>query len=354
MSADTPSSNQFTEAAVGLRVLAFIVSLAGICAASFLLWTTSSASDLAFVHSMQNIVRAGSTLCFSALALLIVLKAGDHPANVAMAAAIAVVFSVDTVSQVLFPYCSHSVSLLSALKLSLFILGAGFYLRASQMFPLPLDRFDVYGSPTVWGRTAFTRYPLALLLRSWITWVFVVSVTLLAFFAPFSGFFAAARIFLILVGIAYFHISFASGNPDVRRKVLWFLVGVLAVALLSVVDLGVKVTIGTSFSSEIREFVSLGLDVTSTLVILACLSTALFYAGAVSPTLVLRKTVVYGAIVTVFLFAFSVFQDLVIDSLVEGLGVSDRFMGAIMATLFGLAFYPVARRAEKLLRRKSD
>ena len=80
-------------------------------------------------------------------------------------------------------------------------------------------------------------------------------------------------------------------------------------------------------------------------------SMAVFYAGAISPTFVLRKTFVYGATIAVFLFVFSVLQELIISSLVDNLGVSDGLVGAIFAALFGLAFYPVTRRIERLVRR---
>jgi hypothetical protein len=257
------------------------------------------------VDVLQQAMQAGSTLIFGALALLIVLKAGDKPANVAMALAIAFVFSVDTIYRVLFPFCSDSLSLQHALRTSLFVLGAGFYLRASQMFPRPLVRADIS---------------------------------------------SLARIALILIGVAYFHISFRSGDPEVRRKVLWFLLAVLAVALLSTIALGIRTTIGPSMDYEMKATVSLVLSITNTLVLMMCFSAAVFYAGAISPEFVLRKTFVYGATVAVFLFAFSLLQELVVDSLVGNLGVADGLVSAIFATLFGLAFYPVTRRIERLFK----
>jgi hypothetical protein len=302
------------------------------------------------VDVLQQAMQAGSTLIFGALALLIVLKAGDKPANVAMALAIAFVFSVDTIYRVLFPFCSDSLSLQHALRTSLFVLGAGFYLRASQMFPRPLVRADISSSPTVWGRVAVARNILALLLPGWITWVFVVSVGVLAFVAPFAMSVPLARIALILIGVAYFHISFRSGDPEVRRKVLWFLLAVLAVALLSTIALGIRTTIGPSMGYEMKATVSLVLSITNTLVLMMCFSAAVFYAGAISPEFVLRKTFVYGATVAVFLFAFSLLQELVVDSLVGNLGVADGLVSAIFATLFGLAFYPVTRRIERLFK----
>ena len=98
-------------------------------------------------------------------------------AMVSQEVAIAVVFSVDTIFNVLFPYCATSGSLLYALRMSLFALAGGFYVRATQLFPLPLAQSGIYNSPTIWGRIAVTRYLLAKLLRPWVTWVMVVSVS---------------------------------------------------------------------------------------------------------------------------------------------------------------------------------
>lgn len=303
------------------------------------------------VSSLRITVQAISTILFSAFALLIVLRAGDERGNVALAIAIAVVFSVDTIFNVLFPYCATSGSLLYALRMSLFALASGFYVRATQLFPLPLSQSGIYNSPTIWGRIAVTRYLLAKLLRPWITWVMVVSVSALAFFAPFGSAVAVTRIALILVGVAYFHISFSSGDVIVRRKVLWFLLAVLSVVILSVISVGFRTTIGPSMGVETRSFVSLGINGASKLIMLACFSTAVFYAGAISPTLVLRKTFVYGAAIALLLFTFSVLQDLTIDVLVEGFGVSGRFLDAILGTTLGLAFYPITKRVESLLAR---
>jgi hypothetical protein len=298
---------------------------------------------------MQFTVMAISTIAFGVFALLIVVKGGNRPANVAMAVAIAVVFSVDTVYQVLFPYCTSSDSLLRVLRMSLFALGSGFYIRATQKFPAPLTVSDVNDSRTIWGRIAVTRSLLSWLLRPAVAWATVIALTVFGSYAPFDSSHAIARIVLILIGAIYFHMSYSSGDAEARRKVLWFFQGVMVIVILSIISLAFRTVFAQSVQAEIRDFVSLGLSVLHTLVLLACLSIAIFYAGAISPALVVRKTFVYGTVVAMLVFAFSVLQDVVIDSLVDGFGVSGRFMDAVLGTALGLAFYPITRRVEKVL-----
>lgn len=335
----------------GFRLLAMAVSSGGIIAAFVLLWTTWRIMELESVIAMQYTVRAVSTVTFGAFALLIVVKGGNNPANVAMAVFIAVAFSVDTVYQVLFPYCSGSDSLLRLLRMSLFTLGAGFYIRATQKFPKLLTPSNISDCSTVWGRNLVTRTVLSWLLRPAIAWSTVIALTVFGFYAPFGSSHAIARIIVILIGAAYFHISYSSGDSDARRKVLWFLQGVIAIAILSIIALALRTVLDQSAQTNVSDLVSLGLSVVQTLILLACFSIAMFYAGAISPELVVRKTFVYGAVVAMLLFTFSVLQEVLIDSLVDGFGVSGRFMNALLGTALGLAFYPITQRVEKVLSR---
>jgi hypothetical protein len=78
---------------------------------------------------------------------------------------------------------------------------------------------------------------------------------------------------------------------------------------------------------------------------------AVFYVGAISPGLIIRKTLVYGATTASLLLAFATLQAVITDTLVEFFGVTDRLASAFMGTMFGLAFQPLRRRVEDLLKR---
>lgn len=287
----------------GLRALAILVSLAGIAAAVVLLWLTWSTPGTELASRLSDTLRAGSSLLLPGLALLIVLRAGNEPSNLSMALAIGFAFSVDTFSRVLFPLCGDSRVAVIAVKLALFVFAAGFVIRASQLFPRRLVPNDIASSPTIWGRVRISRWVLTQLLRPWLTWLTVV------------------------------------------------VVAALAVLLFQLIALGIRATLGPSLPAETRQLLSLGLNVVLTLTLVTCFYAAVFHAGAISPELVLRKTVVYGATIAVLLFAFATVQAMISDALVDLLGIEDRAGSAMVGTMFGLAFQPLARWIQGALQR---
>ena len=87
------------------------------------------------------------------------------------------------------------------------------------------------------------------------------------------------------------------------------------------------------------------------LVMAICFAAAVFYAGAISPALIIRKTLVYGATVGLLLFLFAVVEIYVAHSLIHALHINDRFATAVLGALFGLAFHPLKHRIEHFLKR---
>jgi hypothetical protein len=75
-----------------------------------------------------------------------------------------------------------------------------------------------------------------------------------------------------------------------------------------------------------------------------------FYAGAISPALVIRKTFVYGATIALLLFTYATVEAFVANLLVDVIGVSDRFANALLGTVLALAFHPIKNRMEHALR----
>jgi hypothetical protein len=68
--------------------------------------------------------------------------------------------------------------------------------------------------------------------------------------------------------------------------------------------------------------------------------------GAISPTLVIRKTFVYGVTVALLLFAYATMEVFVANLLVDKIGVSNSFANALLGTLLALAFHPIKNRME--------
>ena len=82
-----------------------------------------------------------------------------------------------------------------------------------------------------------------------------------------------------------------------------------------------------------------------------CICAAVFYAGAISPALVIRKTLVYGATAALLLFVYATVEAYIVNVLVAVIGLNDRFASALLGTVLGLAFHPMKNRVEHLLRR---
>jgi len=76
-----------------------------------------------------------------------------------------------------------------------------------------------------------------------------------------------------------------------------------------------------------------------------------FYAGAISSALIVRKTLVFGATVGLLLFLSAVVEIYVAHSLIHALHVSDRFASAVLGAVFGLAFHPLKHRIEHFMQR---
>ena len=87
------------------------------------------------------------------------------------------------------------------------------------------------------------------------------------------------------------------------------------------------------------------------LTMVVCFAAAVFYAGAISPALIVRKTLVYGATVGLLVFLFAVVEIYIAHSLIHALHVNDRFASAVLGAIFGFAFHPLKRRIEHFLKR---
>jgi hypothetical protein len=81
-----------------------------------------------------------------------------------------------------------------------------------------------------------------------------------------------------------------------------------------------------------------------------CFAAAVLYAGAVSPALIIRETLVFGATVALLLFLFAVAEIYIAHMLIHALQVNDSFVSAVLGAVFGLAFHPLKHRIEHLLK----
>ena len=333
------------------RWLVVAVSGAGMLAAAaglVLIWTATA--DTPLPTRINESMVLGSALLLLGVAFLIAWRAGDHPPNVSMALAVAFIFG-NAAFMLLLEELRVNAAIGEPVAVLTFILGAGFYIRASQLFPRTLTPTDIALSPTIWARIKPLRLALIFFLRAPAVWVFVTGAMLLTVFVRNPHFAEAIRLIIVLMGLVYFYVMYRSGDVETRRKVLWFFEAALATLVIGLVAEGVNVVLHGTGSPTLRVVLSVSINSATCLAQVICISAAVFYAGAISPALVIRKTFIYGTTAALLLFTYATVEAFLVNIFVDVAGISDRFASALLGTLFGLTFHPIKNRMEHALRR---
>src|SRR5437762_9655556 len=331
------------------RWLVIAVSGAGMLAAAatlVLIWMADTPLPTRINESMV----LGSALLLLGVAFLVACRAGDHPPNVSMALAVAFI-NGNAAFMLLLEELRVNAAIGEPVAVLTFILGAGFYIRASQLFPRTLTPTDIALSPTIWARIKPLRLALIFFLRAPAVWVFVTGAMLLTVFVRNPHFAEAIRLIIVLMGLVYFYIMYRSGDVETRRKVLWFFEAALATLVIGLVAEGVNVVLHGTGSPTLRVVLSVSINSATCLAQVICISAAVFYAGAISPALVIRKTFIYVTTAALLLFTYPSCAAFLVNIFVDVAGISDRFASALLGTLFGLTFHPIKNRMEHALRR---
>src|SRR5437762_4415687 len=331
------------------RWLVIAVSGAGMLAAAatlVLIWMADTPLPTRINESMV----LGSALLLLGVAFLVACRAGDHPPNVSMALAVAFI-NGNAAFMLLLEELRVNAAIGEPVAVLTFILGAGFYIRASQLFPRTLTPADIASSSTIWGRITPLRLALIFFLRAPAVWVLVTGAMLLAVFVRNPHFAEAIRLVIVLIGLVYFYVMYRSGDVETRRKVLWFFEAALSVFVIGLIGEGVNAALHGTGSPTLHVGLSVSINAVNCLAQVICISAAVFYAGAISPALVIRKTFIYGMTAALLLFTYATVEAFVANLLVDVLGVSDRFANALLGTLLALAFHPIKNRMEHALRR---
>jgi hypothetical protein len=336
------------------RSLVIAVSVAGMLAAAaalVLIW--SATADTPLPERINESMVLGSTLLLLGVAFLVAWRAGDHTPNVSMALALAFVFG-NAAFRLLLEKLRVNAAIGQPVATITFILGAAFYIRAAQLFPRTLTPDDIASNPTIWGRIKPLRLVLIFFLHAPAVWVFVTGAVLLAVFAGNPHFGEAIRLVIVLMGLVYFYVTYRVSDVQTRRKVLWFFEAALATLVIGLVAEGVNAVLHGTGSPTLRVVLSVFINSAKCLAQVICISAAVFYAGAISPALVIRKTFIYGATAALLLFTYATLEAFLVNFLVDVAGIGDRFASALLGTLFGLAFHPIKNRMEHALRRYTN
>ncbi len=332
------------------RILVLVASAAGIIAAVALLALSWPAPAGLFMARLLDLATLVTCLLVLGITLLIAWRAGDHAPNIAIALSLTFIYGSIVVA-LLFDRLQVTTLIRPIVQTLLFFLGSALFIRSSQLFPRKLTAFDIASSPTIWGKSPPLQKAAAYLLHPAAAWIISATATAVILFTADVHVFLPMWMAITATGIVYFYITLRGADIEARHKVLWFFEAALAAAITTIAAGALDLTLGHSMTPDVRAVIQLIFNIVNGLVMVICFAAAVFYAGAISPALIVRKTLVYGATVALLLFLAAVAEIYVAHSLIHALHVNDRFASAVLGAVFGLAFHPLKHRIEHFLKR---
>jgi hypothetical protein len=332
------------------RILVLAASAAGVVAAMAVLALSWPAPPESFMARLTESAGIVTCLLVLGMTLLIGWRAGDHAPNIAIALSLTFIYGGIVVSLLcdrlqVVPHVRQFMQLL------MFLLGSAFYIRSTQLFPRKLTAADIAASPTTWGHVKPLQAGAIALLHPAAAWGIAATATAALLVSPSAQTFFPLWMCITATGILFFYITFRGADLEARHKVLWFFEAALAATVVTIFSGALELALGESLTPYGRSVMQLVFSIVSGLAMVVCFAAAVFYAGAFSPALIVRKTLVYGATVTLLLFLFAVGEIYIAHSLIHALHVNDRFASAILGAIFGLAFHPLKHRIEHFLKR---
>jgi hypothetical protein len=334
------------------RWVVMVVSVIDVLAAAVTLaltWTAANAETRLPVRIDES-VTVGVALLFGMVVFLIGWRGADRASNLILALAFAFAETNETL-YILLSELRANHTIRTAVNLPTFVLGAGFFILAAARFPRTLTPGDISSSRTIWGRIKPLRAILIFFLHAWAVWIFIAMTEIFTALLgnPILG--SAFWIIIVLLGLIYFYLMYRSGDEETRKKVLWLLELTLVSLVLRVVWLSADAVLHDNVSKTLRDVILVAIDSVIAIAQIFCFCMAVFYAGAISPTLVIRKTFVYGVTVALLLFTYATAEAFLVNFLVDKTGISDRFASAFLGTVLALAFHPIKTRMEHALKR---
>jgi hypothetical protein len=330
------------------RWLVLVVAGLGVAIAVFALFSVWKDTDLGLKQRLHEGIYLIAEIAMLSIAWLVAWRAASGIANLAIALAITAIYFNGALASLLTVLGHGHDTLGEVINRMTFVLGAGLFVRAAQKFPEAITPERIALSPTIWGRWTATRALFTRLLRPAWLWAIVVILSTVDLIEVLAATADYARLLIIGMGIVYFYINYRRGDAEVRRKVLWFLAWAVAAVVATVIMLAVRAALGSNGSAAVRLVISVTLQVLENLAQLVCVSAAVFYAGAISPSLVIRKTMVFGLTTALLLFVFASIEVFLHHEIVHVLEVTDTFASSLVGGVFGLAFHPVRHYFEHL------
>ena len=335
------------------RWLVMVVAAVNVLAAAVtlvLIWNGAAYTGMPLPTRIGDAMFIAGSLLLAAVVFLIAWRAGDQPGNLAIALAFAF-GGANSIAWILLKTLHANDALQQAVNLPTFVLGAGFFILASARFPRNLTPFDIESSGTIWGRIKSLRAVVIFFLRVPAVWALVGIPAILSEFIDSAVYSSVHWFVIVLMALIYFYINYRSGDVETRRKVLWFFELSLALLVVNLLRHSIQAVLPNNSSETLHVIISAVYHAAFSVILVFCVCMAVFYAGAISPALVIRKTFVYGVTAALLLFTYATAEAFLVNLLVDKTAISDRFANALLGTVLALAFHPIKNRMEHALRR---
>jgi hypothetical protein len=335
------------------RWLVMILSVANVLAAAvtlFLIWNSAANAGTPLPTRISDSMFIAASLLLAAVMFLIAWRAGDQPGNLVIALAFAF-GGANSIAWILLKELRANELIRQAVNLPTFVLGAGFFVLASARFPRKLTPHDIESSGTIWGKIRPLRAVLIFFLRPAAVWAVIGIPAIVSEFIDSSIYSTVHWFVIVLIALVYFYINYRSGDVETRRKVLWFFELTLGLLVINLLRHGIQAVLPNHSSETVHVIITAVYYAAFSVILVFCPCMAVFYAGAVSPALVIRKTFVYGITAALLLFTYATIEAFVVNILVARTGINDQFASALLGTVLALAFHPIKNRMEHGLRR---
>lgn len=156
----------------------------------------------------------------------------------------------------------------------------------------------------------------------------------------------------VAVSAANVRTNYRRADAAGRRQVFWVLEGFVFATAVTVLASALKIMQNvTGYQAAQPHWYALAL-IAAFLGLLVCLAIALFGAGALDPSLALRRTAVSGMLGLLAVVLFAVSEQVVQEWLGAALGLSDRAGGILTGVALGVAFEPLRSRVSALVERQ--
>jgi hypothetical protein len=249
------------------------------------------------------------------------------------------------------------------------VAGMAVMIRFSSIFPHPLSLLDVRPgasrfSHIVAGGQAWAMDPAQ--LRRAAAWFGAVAIGVpqaisiatglrgneidLVVFSKYLA--LAAMLAAVTLSAANLRANYRRADAAGRRQVFWVLEGFLFATAVAVLASALKLLQNaTGYQVAQVHWYAFAL-LAAFLGLLACLAIALFGAGALDPSLALRRTAVSGMLGLLAVVLFAVSEQVMQEWLGARLGLSARAGGIVTGVALGLAFEPLRTRTSAFVERQ--